>query len=119
MFGDCGGTGDFTILSSGLFIRGLLDLGVLGDFTVLSFIFLSSTVGLFLLPLSISTDSGDVRFFLDPGESGDLAKPLLIALGVTMEEDDDRFWAFVGVLGGGCGDSSFVCSVEELISSSS
>lgn len=64
----------------------------------------SSVVGLFLFaPFVIELS----MLFLDTFPSGDLARLLRTARGVTTEDGEGRFRAFVGVEGGGCGGSTF------------
>lgn len=79
--------------------------GEVGDFDF-SFIAIlaSSVTGLFLFASFASELS---MLFLEAVPSGDLAKLLRTARGVTMAEGDVRFRAFVGVEGGGCGGSTF------------
>lgn len=98
---------------SGLFNRRLLggrgELGDLIDFSFTSFL-ASSAIGLLLLSFS-AVASSVTRLLLGPAASGDFAKPLLIARGVTTEDGEVRVRALVGVVGGGCGESSFARSI--------
>lgn len=104
---------------SGIFNWKLLR-GCVDGFVALSFVtfLLFSKFWFVFISLSVSAILWVDNFLLDSTASEDLAKLFLIALGVTMDDGDGNFCVFVGVVGGGCGKSSLVCSGEKHLSSS-